>query len=61
MGFRRIRLEPGAKKSVIFPLEAASLAIYDINMRRRTEQGMFRIMIGSSSKELSSIQIQVKD
>jgi beta-glucosidase len=61
MGFRRIRLEPGEKKTVIFPLEAAALAIYDINMQRRTEPGMFRIMVGPSSKELSSVRIQVKD
>ena len=61
MGFRRIHLEPGEKKTIIIPLEAASLAIYDINMQRRTEPGMYRIMAGPSSKDLKSISIKIKD
>jgi beta-glucosidase len=61
MGFRRVHLEPGEKKTVTIPLDAASLAIYDINMQRRTEAGMYTIMVGPSSDKLSSIRIQVKD
>ncbi len=61
MGFCRVRLEPGEKKTVTFPLDGASLAIYDINMHRRTEPGAYRVMAGPSSSELSSIRINVKD
>ena len=60
IGFRRIHLQPGEKTTVTLPLEAASLAIYDINMNRRTEPGMYRIMAGPSSKELSSVRMMVK-
>jgi beta-glucosidase len=59
IGFRRIHLEPGEKMTVTLPLEAASLAIYDVNMNRRTEPGKYRIMVGPSSKELSSVRMLV--
>jgi beta-glucosidase len=61
IGFRRIHLEPGEKMTVNLPLEAASLAIYDINMNRRTEPGTYRIMAGPSSKELSSVPLRVAE
>ena len=59
IGFRRIHLEPGEKMTVTLPLEAASLAIYDVNMNRRTEPEIYRIMVGPSSKELSSVRMLV--
>jgi beta-glucosidase len=61
MGFRRVSLEPGEKKTMTFSLDAVSLAIYDINMNRRTEPGVYSIMVGPSSDKLSSIRLNVKD
>ena len=58
--FQRIHLAPGETKTVTFSLQAASLAIYDIAMRRRTEPGTYKIMVGSSSDKVSSIPLELK-
>ncbi|MEI7725917.1 MAG: glycoside hydrolase family 3 N-terminal domain-containing protein, partial [Bacteroidota bacterium] len=49
-GFSRIRLKPGEMKEVAFDIPQEMLTLPDANMKRVTEPGTFRIMIGSSSK-----------
>jgi beta-glucosidase len=61
IGFQRIHLEPGETKTATLLLEAESLAIYDIQMHRRTEPGIYKIMAGPSSKELSSTRLEIKE
>jgi len=61
IGFQRIHLEPGETKTVTVLLEAASLAIYDIQMHRHTEPGIYKIMVGPSSKKLSSTLLQIME
>ena len=51
-GFQRVGLAPGEKRTVIFDLPAAELAFYGIDMQRRAEPGLFRVMIGSSSGDI---------
>jgi beta-glucosidase len=51
-GFERIYLEPGASRRVTIPLRASTLAMRDQAGRRIVEPGAFRIMIGSSSRDI---------
>jgi beta-glucosidase len=51
-GFRRIHLEAGETKEVVFCLTKDALSMLDINMKRIVEPGNFRIMVGSSSENI---------
>jgi beta-glucosidase len=51
-GFERVFLEPGASRRVTLPLRASSLAMRDQSGRRIVEPGAFRIMVGSSSRDI---------
>ncbi len=58
-GFRKIRLEPGETKSVIFEIVLEDLSFYtydwengDQSIQRVWEAGDFQIMIGGNSKEV---------
>ncbi len=51
-GFLKIALEPGEVKKVSFTITPEMLSMFDEQGKRFTEPGMFRIMIGSSSREL---------
>ncbi len=44
--FKRIHLEPGEQKRVHFRLSTDQLALYDVNMRRVVEPGVFEVMVG---------------
>jgi beta-glucosidase len=51
-GFRRIRLEPGEERLVTFELGPEQLRMLDRDLQWRVEPGAFRVMIGSSSKDI---------
>lgn len=51
-GFQRISLAPNESKKIVFKLTAKDLTIFDENLKEITEPGMFRIMIGNSSKNI---------
>ena len=51
-GFRRISLDAGEEKAVTFVLSPDDLSHLDIRMKKITEPGDFRVMIGSSSKDI---------
>jgi beta-glucosidase len=52
-GFQRIRLNPGERRRVTFPLNAARhLAFRDEGGRRVVEEGAVRIMVGGSSRDI---------
>ena len=51
-GFQRIRLAPGESKTVSIVLGNESLRMLDRDMRWVVEPGVFRIMVGSSSKDI---------
>jgi beta-glucosidase len=51
-GFRRISLNAGEEKVVEFVLTPDALSHLDVNMRKIVEPGDFRVMIGSSSKDI---------
>jgi beta-glucosidase len=58
-GFRRITLDPGASEMVRFPIDAHSLEFWK-NGHWITEPGMFSIMIGASSEELTFTKLELK-
>ncbi|MDR1402830.1 MAG: DUF4838 domain-containing protein [Tannerellaceae bacterium] len=51
-GFKRISLNPGETKEVQFQLTPEDLSCLDVNMERMVEPGDFRVMLGSSSKDI---------
>ena len=51
-GFTRISLQPGETKQVIFHLPVNQLAYYDGDLKLVLEPGTFKVMIGSSSKDI---------
>src|SRR4029453_5933065 len=50
--FRRIHLSPGERQHVAVELGAADLRVLDRDLRWIVEPGVFRIMVGSSSKDI---------
>ena len=52
-GFKRIALEPGETKTVEFELPIETLGFYDKDMKLTVEPGMFKVMVGRSSKDIS--------
>jgi beta-glucosidase len=50
-GFAKVRLEPGEQTTVSMSIDASALSFYDVAMRRVVEQGEFRVMVGTSSRD----------
>jgi len=51
-GFRRIRLAPGEEREVAFQLGPEQLRLLDHELRRVVEPGVFRLGVGSSSRDI---------
>ena len=51
-GFQRIHLLPGEAKDVVFAITPGMLAMYNEKMQWLIEPGDFKLMIGSSSREI---------
>lgn len=51
-GFQRIHLAPGESREVSFVIEPRHLRMLDANMQWVVEPGTFRIMVGSSSRDI---------
>ncbi len=51
-GFRRLHLDPGQEAEVAFTLGPDELRMLDREMRWVVEPGAFRVMVGSSSKDI---------
>jgi beta-glucosidase len=51
-GFTRLRLNPGEEREVRFTLDGADLRMLDEQMRWITEPGVYRILVGASSKDI---------
>jgi beta-glucosidase len=50
--FQRIHLEAGEQRTVLFQLAREQLQLLDADMQWVVEPGTFRIMVGSSSKDI---------
>ena len=51
-GFKRIALEPAETKTVEFELPVETLGFYDKDLKFTIEPGMFKVMIGCSSRDI---------
>jgi len=52
-GFKKIKLKPGEKKTVIFELDKRDLSFYDEKTSCwKAEKGIFNILVGSSSRDI---------
>lgn len=51
-GFERVSLAPGEEREVKFSLSAAAMRMLDERMQWVVEPGTFRVMVGSSSKDI---------
>jgi beta-glucosidase len=58
-GFERVTLKPGEKRTVAFSVTPEMLKIWDINMRRVIEPGVFELMVGPSSDETKTVKLTV--
>jgi beta-glucosidase len=50
--FRKVALQPGEKKTIKFEIASDQLSLLDRQMKRIVEPGQFKVMIGSSSKDI---------
>jgi beta-glucosidase len=51
-GFKRITLQPGEQKTVMFTLDVRHLGFYDRDMKFVVEPGQVEVMVGSSSEDI---------
>ena len=51
-GFERIHLKPGESREVTFALAPRHLRMLDVDRRWVVEPGVFRVMVGASSKDI---------
>jgi len=52
-GFKKVNLNPGEKTNVVFELEKRDLSFYDdVSGKWKVEEGLFNILIGSSSRDI---------
>lgn len=52
-GFKKVKLKPGETKTLTFELSKRDLAFYDeINNCWKAESGLFKILVGSSSRDI---------
>jgi beta-glucosidase len=58
-GFGRIHLETGETKPVSFKIDASTLAFWTKTMKYAVEPGVFDIMVGPSSTEVQTVELEV--
>jgi beta-glucosidase len=58
-GFERVTLKPGEKRPVEFTVTPEMLKIWDIDMQRVVEPGIFDLMVGPSSDRTSAVKLTV--
>ena len=58
-GFQRITLHPGETRMVTFPISPEDLSFLDIDMQRVVEPGIFDVMVGGSSDQTESVDLEV--
>ena len=60
-GFHRVHLKPGEKTTVEFEVTPEALAIWNLEMKRVVEPGMYDLFVGPSSDETSSVPLKVTE
>lgn len=60
-GFRRVTLAAGEARTVVLPLAARALALWDEGMRRVVQPGEFEILTGPDSVQLQRAVLRVRE
>ena len=58
-GFQRVTLKPGEKKTVEFTVTPETLSIFNLDMHRAVEPGVFEMMVGPSSDKTDKVLLTV--
>jgi beta-glucosidase len=58
-GFQRITLAPGADQTIEFEITPDQLSFLDEHMELCVEPGMFDLMVGGSSEQVHTVQLEV--
>ena len=58
-GFRRVTLAPGESTTVRFTLDREAFALWNEQMKRVVEPGVFEIMVGPNSVDLKTTTLEV--
>jgi beta-glucosidase len=58
-GFQRITLKPGERRTVEFTVTPQMLAIFNLEMKRVVEPGVFDLMVGPSSVKARGVELTV--
>jgi beta-glucosidase len=58
-GFQRITLDPGETRTVALDITPDRLAFWNIDMQYVVEPGKFLIMVGASSADLQTVELNV--
>ncbi len=61
IGFERISLKPGEKRTVEFTITPHMLSMLNTDMHRVVEPGIFDVMIGPSSDDTKKVALKVTD
>ena len=59
-GFQRIHLAAGESKEVSFDITPDMLKFYNADLKHVIEPGDFQIMIGTNSKDVKTLKLNVK-
>jgi len=58
-GFRRVTLAPGESTTVQFTLDREAFALWNEQMKRVVEPGVFEILVGPNSADLKTTTLEV--
>ena len=58
-GFQRVTLKPGEKRIVEFTVTPEMLRIWNVDMKRAVEPGVFELMLGPSSDQTTTVKLTV--
>jgi beta-glucosidase len=58
-GFQRISLKPGEKKTVEFTITPDVLSMWNADMHKVVEPGVFEVMVGPNSQQTSTVTLEV--
>jgi len=59
-GFKKVFLQPGESKTIVFTVNTDDLKFYDINMKYIYEPGDFKLFIGTSSQDVKEADFKVE-
>jgi beta-glucosidase len=57
--FKRVSLEKGETKTLVFTITPEKLQFYNLQMKRVVEPGMFEVMVGGNSAETNNIEFEI--